>query len=121
MKRKITITNDRDPTLTEKLLSGGLSGLVAQSLTYPLEITRRRMQTVGLVSREESSTLMRQPGAAKEVPLSMKDTMKTLLKEQGWRGLFKGLSMNWIKGPIAFSISFTTYDYLKVIFAVQGG
>eukprot|EP00588_Corethron_pennatum_P012291 CAMPEP_0194268696 /NCGR_PEP_ID=MMETSP0169-20130528/2961_1 /TAXON_ID=218684 /ORGANISM="Corethron pennatum, Strain L29A3" /LENGTH=350 /DNA_ID=CAMNT_0039010017 /DNA_START=231 /DNA_END=1283 /DNA_ORIENTATION=+ len=127
LKRKIMSTNDRDPTLIEKLLSGGLSGLVAQSLTYPLEITRRRMQTVGLVSCNESSSLLRQPGApetghrAKEVPLSMHDTMRTLLKEQGWRGLFKGLSMNWVKGPIAFSISFTTYDYLKVIFAVEGG
>ena len=38
---------------------------------------------------------------------------QTVFKEQGVGGLFKGLSMNWVKGPVGISISFTTFDFLK--------
>lgn len=31
-------------TLPAKLLCGGLAGAIAQSFSYPLDVTRRRMQ-----------------------------------------------------------------------------
>lgn len=39
--------------------------------------------------------------------------LQAVTKEQGVRGLFKGLSMNWVKGPVGISISFTMFDFLK--------
>ena len=46
-------------------------------------------------------------------PPSMITTMRHLFEEQGIRGFYKGVSMNWVKGPIAFSISFTTFDTIQ--------
>jgi len=49
LRRLVKTTTGKDVTTPQKLVAGGVSGLVAQSLTYPLDVTRRRMQTTGLV------------------------------------------------------------------------
>jgi len=175
-KLKITRIMQREPTTIERLQCGALSGLFAQTLTYPLEVTRRRMQTIGIVptSGSESAAvnftgvsqlkpsmdelpaerqqqqqrqrlqteLPSQQQQQKPItpsqstttttanatttttttspqqkhplkPPSMMKTMSHLLEEQGLRGFFKGVSMNWVKGPIAFSISFTAFDTIQ--------
>lgn len=131
------------------MLCGALSGLFAQTLAYPLEVTRRRMQTIGIVptsgsesaainfmgvsklkhqidelpesieqSAKERANLTKNADkitstARQHKPPSMLLTMQHLYEEQGVRGFFKGVSMNWIKGPVAFSISFTAFDLLQ--------
>ena len=161
-KLKITRIMRREPTTIERLQCGALSGLFAQTLTYPLEVTRRRMQTIGIVptSGSESAAVnftgvsqmkpsvdelpsqqqqrpkvelqgLKQPVSTTTTsatatattslpsqnkslkPPSMMKTMSHLLEEQGLRGFFKGVSMNWVKGPIAFSISFTAFDTIQ--------
>jgi hypothetical protein len=107
---------------------GALSGLFAQTLTYPLEVTRRRMQTIGIVatSGKDAAVDMVGKGSQKsatveavirkvtpERPPSMAAIVTELYEEQGVRGFFKGVSLNWFKGPIAFSISFTMFDILQ--------
>ena len=48
-------------------------------------------------------------------PPSMTMIVKELYQEQGLRGFFKGVTLNWFKGPIAFSISFTCFDIIQGI------
>lgn len=177
-KRRITTVMGREPTTMERLQCGALSGLFAQTLAYPLEVTRRRMQTIGIVptsgsesaavnfrgvsrvrpcvdemagnssttgaatttstattsssgaidkssesvgrrilnggsSNNATATPQPQPQQQQHKPPSMRTTMLHLFEEQGVRGFYKGVSMNWVKGPIAFSISFTTFDTLQ--------
>eukprot|EP00474_Spongospora_subterranea_P006869 CRZ07327.1 hypothetical protein [Spongospora subterranea] len=95
-----------------RMLFGGCGGFLAQSASYPLEIIRRRMQVQGSVttrsSRHVTYALASQAGM---VPL-----VKHIYKHEGIvRGLYKGLSMNWVKGPIAVGISFTVYDAVTTL------
>ncbi|XP_033107427.1 mitochondrial coenzyme A transporter SLC25A42-like [Anneissia japonica] len=85
-----------DPNPQERLLFGAFAGLCGQSASYPLDVVRRRMQTAGITTYSYESII---------------NTAKFIIQEGGViGGLYKGLSMNWIKGPIAVGISFTVYD-----------
>lgn len=90
------LKSDREIPPWQRLVAGGLSGLLAQSATYPLDIVRRRMQVT--------------PGRYKGIAAAL----ATIYREEGLRqGLYKGLAMNWIKGPIATGTSFTVNDLVK--------
>jgi len=61
------------------------------------------------------------PLAARMLPQpgGMMDTAGRILRREGVRGLFKGLSLNFIKGPVAVGVSFTTFDLLKRSFDIE--
>lgn len=101
-------------TAGQRLGCGALAGFVAQSLTYPLDIVRRRMQTDGMHALLETG----KPGQRKYS--SILQTLTHVARHEGVvGGLFKGLSMNWVKGPISHGISFTTFDLMKRYLDVQ--
>ncbi|XP_072946903.1 mitochondrial coenzyme A transporter SLC25A42 [Epargyreus clarus] len=83
------------------VLFGGVAGAFGQTASYPLDIVRRRMQTG-----------CRRPDGTYPCANAV-DTLLSVYRTEGWRGFFKGLSMNWVKGPIAVGISFATYDSIK--------
>ena len=101
----------------ERMQCGAISGLVAQTVSYPLEVTRRRMQTIGIVPTGGSESAIGELGmkeSARQLKAAnMVTTMRILYQEQGFRGMFKGVTMNWVKGPLSFSISFTAFDVVQ--------
>ena len=90
------------PTHLQRLISGGVAGLIGQASAYPLDIVRRRMQTASQMGIESSRYS------------SISGTLRTILKKEGFRkGWFKGYSMNCIKGPITSGICFMTYEHFR--------
>uniref|UniRef100_H2ML01 Mitochondrial coenzyme A transporter SLC25A42 n=1 Tax=Oryzias latipes TaxID=8090 RepID=H2ML01_ORYLA len=94
-------TGRAHPYSYERLTFGACAGLIGQSASYPLDVVRRRMQTAGVTGHTYGTIF---------------GTMREIVSEEGFiRGLYKGLSMNWVKGPIAVGISFTTFDLTQIL------
>jgi len=102
--------SDHKPTKLQILVSGAFAGLLGQTSSYPLDIVRRRMQTAT------------QMGVSHNKYASVIGTLVFVLRKEGIRkGWYKGVSMNFIKGPISVGTSFLTYElcssYIKKTFS----
>jgi solute carrier family 25 protein 16 len=97
-------------TVPAKLLSGGLAGAVAQSFSYPFDVTRRRMQLA-----------MMHPDTAK-FGMGMVSTLKLIYTENGIvRGLYRGMSINYLRAIPMVAVSFSTYELLKQALKLDTG
>jgi solute carrier family 25 protein 42 len=82
------------------MLFGATAGLVGQTASYPFDVIRRRLQTAAVIRPNEAS-------------LGAIATARNIIREEGIRrGLYKGVTMNWLKGPISVGVSFMTFDTL---------
>jgi len=90
------------PQLTTpfELLSGASAGLVSQTVSYPLEVLRRRMQVGGAVGDGHR--------------LGMGETARRIWAERGLRGFFVGLGIGYLKVVPMVAVSFWTYERGKV-------
>ncbi|XP_065527049.1 solute carrier family 25 member 16 isoform X3 [Lathamus discolor] len=83
------------------LLCGGIAGAIAQTISYPLDVTRRRMQLGAVLPDSEKC-------------LTMVQTLKYVYQQHGIRrGLYRGLSLNYIRCIPSQAVAFTTYELMK--------
>ncbi|XP_041362283.1 graves disease carrier protein-like [Gigantopelta aegis] len=96
--------------LPAKLLCGGMAGAVAQTVSYPLDVVRRRLQL---------STML--PDSHK-YESGWIQTLIVIYKEHGMsQGLYRGLSVNYIRIMPMVAVSFTTYESIKQILGLDTG
>ncbi|KZT39132.1 mitochondrial carrier [Sistotremastrum suecicum HHB10207 ss-3] len=81
------------------LALGGLSGAVAQTVSYPFEIIRRRMQVGGIISPDQW--------------MSWKDTVQMIWNKNGWRGFYVGLSIGYVKIVPMTAVSYAVWEWGK--------
>lgn len=82
------------------LVNGACAGLVAQTVTYPGDTVRRRMQTNGA-------------GGAARTYTHTGDCVVKMWKNEGVRGFFKGAWTNTVRCLPGAAIQFAAYEFCK--------
>ncbi|XWS72154.1 hypothetical protein CRYUN_Cryun02cG0015900 [Craigia yunnanensis] len=99
MKRHVP--DEQKKNIMVNLVCGSVAGLLGQTITYLLDVVRRQMQVQRLLASNSPE---------------LKGTMESLImiaKNQGWKQLFSGLSINYLKVVPSVAIGFTVYDIMK--------
>lgn len=99
------INNGRRASPLQRMFCGAIAAIIAQTCTYPLDIVRRRMQSEVHTSKPRKYR-------------TITGTFRIIVKEEGFRRLWKGVTMNWIKGPISMGISYACYGIIEHWFGV---
>lgn len=97
------VPEEHQTSIMMRLSCGALAGLFGQTFTYPLDVVRRQMQVENLQPSFQGSARYRNTW----------EGLTTIVHNQGWRQLFAGLSINYIKIVPSVAIGFTAYDMLK--------
>lgn len=93
-----------------RLACGALAGAAAQSVSYPFDVTRRRMQ-LAYLSPE-----------TRKFGIGMWETLRLIWKENGVaRGLYRGMSINYMRAIPMVSVSFFTYETMKDLLRLDTG
>ncbi|KAL6344846.1 hypothetical protein AAG906_002752 [Vitis piasezkii] len=102
-KLKRHVPEEHQKSIAMRLSCGALAGLLGQTFTYPLDVVRRQMQVENLQPSIQGNARYR----------NTLEGLATITRNQGWRQLFAGLSINYIKIVPSVAIGFTAYDMMK--------
>jgi len=99
---------------------------VAQFVSYPLNLVRTRLQAQGMKAKKSAAHLAATPVAAatSAAPVQvtaqieytgMVDVFTKTVRNEGWKGLYKGIGPNYLKVLPAVSISYAVFENVKRI------
>ncbi|KZP17967.1 mitochondrial carrier [Athelia psychrophila] len=95
------VTPPGKSTVSRKLACGALAGSISQTLTYPFDVLRRKMQVIGM----KQSLGYKYTGAF--------DALRVIVRTEGIPGLYRGLWPNLLKVAPSIATSFFTYELVK--------
>lgn len=98
--------------VSESLLCGSAAGILSKMIIYPLDVIKMRLEIQGFEkARKDFGSVRHYNG--------LTDCLTTIVKQEGARGLFKGLSPSLLKAGLAASSNFLVYEqccYLLRVF-----
>ena len=92
----------KEEMITSKLLAGGFSGISSLTITYPTDLLRRRFQMEGFNSKTPKYN-------------GIIDGFKRIIEKEGIGGLYKGLSVSYIRIFPCLAIQFWCMETGKSI------
>ncbi|KAH9731667.1 mitochondrial adenine nucleotide transporter ADNT1 [Citrus sinensis] len=116
--KPLGLAEDSELSVTTRLACGAAAGTVGQTVAYPLDVIRRRMQMVGW--KEASSVVI--GDGRNRAPLEyngMIDAFRKTVRHEGFGALYKGLVPNSVKVVPSISLAFVTYEVVKDILGVE--
>ena len=87
--------NDRDIKATKLLACGGLASIVSQTVIYPLDVIRRKMQV-------QDWSVGKHDG--------MMATYRRIITTKGWKGLYSGIVPTYLRVVPATASGFALYS-----------
>ncbi|OWF49792.1 mitochondrial thiamine pyrophosphate carrier-like [Mizuhopecten yessoensis] len=89
--------------ITESLVCGAGSGIISKLIAYPLDMTKKRLELQGVEQ-------IRKEFGAIRVYRGFINCLVCVLREEGVRGMYKGLSPSLIKAGFMSASNFFLYD-----------
>nr|KJB52266.1 hypothetical protein B456_008G252700 [Gossypium raimondii] len=117
-RRPFGLVEDSELGVTTKLACGAAAGTVGQTVAYPLDVIRRRMQMAGW---KDAASVVTGDGNSK-APLEytgMVDAFRKTVRYEGFGALYKGLVPNPVKVVPSIAIAFVTYELVKDVLGVE--
>lgn len=108
IKKALEAKEAEYPAYLVHFSSGVGAGIVATSIVHPADVVKTRMQL----------TLVRE-GPAGEVlhvrnDMSLRDTVRKIAREEGWRGFSKGILPRVLKRTLSTAVTWTIYEHLSL-------
>ncbi|KAH7410289.1 mitochondrial carrier domain-containing protein [Phaeosphaeria sp. MPI-PUGE-AT-0046c] len=99
-RTQFTPEGQKDPSALGKLAAGAVSGAVAQTITYPFDVLRRRFQinTMSGMGYQYSGIF---------------DAVRSIVRTEGLRGMYKGIVPNLLKVAPSMASSWLSFEYTR--------
>ncbi|XP_036921709.1 mitochondrial thiamine pyrophosphate carrier [Sturnira hondurensis] len=93
----------------KNLLCGSGAGVISKTLTYPLDLFKKRLQVGGF---EQARAAFGQVRSYQ----GLLDCARQVLREEGMQGIFKGLSPSLLKAALSTGFVFFWYEFFCDLF-----
>ncbi|KAF6172996.1 hypothetical protein GIB67_006372 [Kingdonia uniflora] len=107
---------DSELGVTTRLACGAAAGTVGQTVAYPLDVIRRRMQMGGW---HNASSVVTGDGKAAIEYTGMVDAFRKTVRHEGFGALYKGLVPNSVKVVPSIALAFVSYEMVKDVLGVE--